>query len=69
MEGSTNFAASGLIWLSLGVCAYVTLSVIIASPANAKLEIPSGIQWIGLCPAAIGASHLLVYLAGTTKEQ
>ena len=60
---------AGLIWLSLGVCAYVTISVIIASPANAKLEIPPGIQWIGLGPAAIGVSHLLVYLAGKRKEQ
>jgi hypothetical protein len=60
---------AGLIWLSLGVCAYVTLSVIIASPANAKLEIPPGIQWIGLGPAAIGISHLVVYLTGKRKEQ
>jgi hypothetical protein len=60
---------AGLIWLSLGICAYVTLSVMIGSPANAKLEIPPGIQWIGLGPAAIGVSHLLVYLAGKRKEQ
>jgi hypothetical protein len=59
---------AGLIWLSLGVCAYVTLSVLIASPANAKLEIPPGIQWLGLGPAAIGISHLVVYLAGKTRE-
>src|SRR5262252_5755694 len=39
---------AGLIWLSLGICAFVTLSVIIASPANAKLDVPTGIQWIGL---------------------
>ena len=60
---------AGLIWLSLGICAYVTLSVMIGSPANAKLEIPPGMQWIGLGPAAIGVSHLLVYLAGKRKEQ
>lgn len=60
---------AGLIWLSLGICAFVTLSAIIASPANAKLEIPPGIQWIGLGPAAIGVSHLAVYLAGKRKEQ
>ena len=60
---------AGLIWLSVGVCAYVTLSVIIASPANAKLEVPPGIQWVGLGPAAIGISHLVVYLAGKRKEQ
>ena len=60
---------AGLIWLSLGICVYVTLSVVIASPANAKLEIPTGVQWIGLGPAAIGISHLVVYLAGKGKER
>ena len=59
---------AGLIWISLGVAAYVTLSALIASPANAKLEIPSGIQWIGLAPAAIGLSHLVVYLVGKKAE-
>ena len=59
---------AGLIWLSLGICAYVTLSMILASPANAKLRIPLGIQWIGLGPAAIGVSHLVVYLTGKQKE-
>src|SRR5947208_11796341 len=60
---------AGLIWLSLGLCALVTLSVIIAEPANARLEIPPGFQWIGLGPVAIGVSHLVVYLAGKRKEQ
>jgi hypothetical protein len=60
---------AGLIWLSLGIGAFVTLSAVIDSPANAKLEVPPGIQWIGLAPAAIGVSHLLVYLAGKRKEQ
>jgi hypothetical protein len=59
---------AGLIWMSLGVAAYVTLSALIASPANAKLEIPPGIQWMGLAPAAIGLSHLVVYLVGKKKE-
>ena len=59
---------AGLVWISLGVAAYVTLSALIASPANAKLEIPTGIQWIGLAPAAIGLSHLFVYLAGKKAE-
>jgi hypothetical protein len=59
---------AGLIWLSLGIGAFVTLSAVIASPANAKLEVPPGIQWIGIAPAAIGISHLLVYLAGKRKE-
>jgi len=59
---------AGLIWLSLGICAFVTLSAILDSPANAKLEVPRGIQWIGLGPAAIGVSHLVVYLVGKVKE-
>ena len=60
---------AGMIWLSLGIGAFVTLSAVIASPTNAKLEVPQGIQWIGLAPAAIGVSHLLVYLAGKNKEK
>jgi len=59
---------AGMIWLSLGVCAYITLSAIIASPENTKLEIPPGVQWLGLGPAAIGVSHLVVYLAGKKRE-
>ncbi len=58
----------GLVWLSVGVGVFVTLSVIIASPANAKLEIPPGIQYIGLGVAAIGVSHLVVYAVGKRKE-
>jgi hypothetical protein len=60
---------AGLIWISLGVCAYVTLSAVIASPANASLEIPPGVQWLGLAPIAIGLSHLIVYLTGKRKER
>jgi hypothetical protein len=59
---------AGLIWLSLGACAFVTLSAVMASPANAKLEIPPGLQWIGLGPAAIGVSHLVVYAVGKSRE-
>ena len=59
---------AGLIWMSVGVAAYVTLSAVTAFPANARLEIPPGIQWIGLAPAAIGLSHLIVYLVGKKKE-
>jgi hypothetical protein len=60
---------AGLIWLSVGIGAFVTLSVVIASPANAKLDVPPGVQWIGLGVAAIGVSHLVVYFAGKRKEQ
>jgi hypothetical protein len=60
---------AGLVWLSLGIGAFVTLSAVIASPVNAKLEVRPGIQWIGLALAAIGLSHLVVYLAGKRKEK
>jgi hypothetical protein len=59
----------GLIWLSVGIGVFVTLSVVIASPANARLEVPQGVQWIGFGLAAIGISHLVVYLTGKRKEQ
>jgi hypothetical protein len=59
----------GLIWLSVGIGVFVTLSVVIASPANARLEVPQGVQWIGLGLAAIGISHLVVYFTGKRKEQ
>lgn len=52
---------AGLIWISIGIGAYVTLSALLTSSANVQLEIPSGIQWVGLAPAAIGLSHLVVY--------
>jgi len=60
---------AGLIWISVGVCMFVTLSALIASPANAKLEIAPGVQWLGLGPTAIGLSHLLVYLGGKKREK
>ena len=59
---------AGLIWTSIGGCILVTMSAIIASPGNAKLEVVPGIQWIGLGPIAIGLSHLVVYFAGKKKE-
>ncbi len=59
---------AGLIWLSAGICMFVTLSVVINSPSNAKLDIPIGVQYIGLGVAAIGVSHLVVYFAGRRKE-
>jgi hypothetical protein len=60
---------AGLVWVSLGVCTFVTLSVVIASPANTRLEIPPGVQWLGIAPTAIGLSHLVVYWTGKKKEK
>ena len=60
---------AGLVWLSLGVGAFVTLSVMIARPTAVTEGIPQGMQWIGLGPACIGLSHLTVYLVGRRKER
>ena len=58
----------GLVWLSLGVGVFVTLTALTSYPSNAELRIPLGMQWIGLAPAAIGLSHLIVYAVAKKKE-
>jgi len=59
---------AGLVWISLGVGAFVTLSALIAHPTPVTQEIPQGMQWIGVAPACIGLSHLIVYLIGKRRE-
>jgi hypothetical protein len=60
---------AGLVWVSLGVGAFVTLSALLAHPTPVTEAIPQGLQWIGLAPLCIGLSHLVVYLIGRKKEQ
>lgn len=59
---------AGLVWASLGVGTFVTLSALLAHPTPATQDIPQGLQWIGLAPVCIGVSHLIVYLIGKGKE-
>jgi len=59
---------AGLVWISLGVGAFVTLSALIAHPTPVTQDIPQGMQWIGVAPACIGVSHLIVYLIGKRRE-
>ena len=59
---------AGLVWVSLGVATFVTLRALLANPTPATQGIPQGLQWIGLAPACIGLSHLIVYLTGKKKE-
>ena len=59
---------AGLVWASLGVGTFVTLSALLAHPTPAMQDIPQGLQWIGLAPVCIGVSHLIVYLIGKGKE-
>jgi hypothetical protein len=60
---------AGLIWISLGIGAYVTLSALLAHPTPMIQEIPQGLQWIGVGPVCIGLSHLMVYAIGKSKEK
>jgi hypothetical protein len=57
---------AGLIWVSLGIGAFVTLSAVLVNP---DLRIPNGIQYIGVAPFAIGLSHLIVCAVGRKKER
>jgi hypothetical protein len=59
---------AGLVWLSLGIATFVTLSALLAHPTPVTEGIPQGMQWIGLAPTCIGLSHLIVYLIGRKTE-
>ncbi len=57
---------AGLLWISLGVGAFVTLNALLAH--SPELRIPNGIQFVSIAPAAIGLSHLIVYVVGRKRE-
>ena len=57
---------AGLIWISLGVGAFVTLTALLIDP---KLGIPQGLPLVGVAPVAIGLSHLIVYAVGRKKDR
>ena len=59
---------AGLVWISLGVGAFATLSQMIAHPTPVTQKIPQGMELIGLAPVCIGLSHLIVYLIGRKQE-
>jgi hypothetical protein len=60
---------AGLVWLSIGISAYVVLSAIFAASSPAAADVPRGLQWIGLAPATIGLSHLIVYAVGRSRDR
>jgi hypothetical protein len=60
---------AGLVWLSIGISTFVVLSAIFAANSPAAAEVPRGLQWIGLAPATIGLSHLIVYAVGRSRER
>ena len=59
---------AGLVWLSLGIGTFVTLSAMLANPTPVTQGIPQGMQWISLAPTCIGLSHVIVYMIGKRKE-
>jgi hypothetical protein len=60
---------AGLVWLSLGISAFVVLSAVLSASSPAAHDIPRGLEWIGLAPATIGLSHLVVYAVGRYRER
>jgi hypothetical protein len=54
---------SGLIWISLGIAAFVTLATVTTS----KEELPHGIQYVAIAPVGIGIAHLIVLLVGKNR--
>ncbi len=59
---------AGLIWISLGIGLFVAFVPFYQISHSYQEHIPDGIRWIGLAPAAIGLSHLIVYIVGRKKE-
>ena len=61
---------AGLVWVALGVTAFVVLSsvIVMASPKFTD-DIPRGIQYIALAPIGIGLAHLIVFFVGKNKTE
>jgi hypothetical protein len=59
---------AGLVWLSLGISTFVVLSAIFAANSPAAADVPRGLEWIGLAPAMIGLSHLVVFAVGRRRD-
>jgi len=59
---------SGLIWVVLGVTAFVVVTaVLMAASDKFTDEIPRGIQYAAIAPVGIGLAHLIVYFVGRNK--
>jgi hypothetical protein len=59
---------SGLIWIALGIAAFVTLYAVQNSGASKfDDDLPRGIQYIAIAPVGIGIAHLIVLLIGRNK--
>jgi hypothetical protein len=61
---------AGLVWVVLGVTAFVVLSaVIVMATPKFTDDIPRGIQYVAIAPIGIGLAHLVVFFFGKNKTQ
>jgi hypothetical protein len=71
---------AGLIWVSLGIGAYLVLNALVGqsfqfmwgndrfgNPLWPAVQIRNGMQWIGVALFGIGISHLIVYAVGKNR--
>ena len=58
---------AGLVWTSLGVGVFVFFNALLAHPEGLTALRP-GVQWVGIAPALIGVSHLIVYVVGKREK-
>jgi hypothetical protein len=59
---------AGLIWVVLGVAAFVVLTSVLAMASDKFTEdIPRGIQYVAIAPIGIGLAHLVVFFIGKSK--
>jgi hypothetical protein len=66
---------AGLVWISLGVAAFPLFMRIggqaIRPPWDPyrPLEIPVGLEWLGVALVGIGISHLVTFVVGRRRER
>jgi hypothetical protein len=56
---------AGMIWIAMGVSAFVVLSIVISNKFDA--EIPPGMQYAAIAPIGIGIAHLVALFVGRNK--
>lgn len=67
---------TGLAWISLGIAVFPMLyrlggqSVLSPwDPYGPRIEIPAGLEWIGVALIGIGLSHIVTYVVGRRRER
>jgi hypothetical protein len=67
---------AGLVWISLGIAVFPMMfrlrgqSILSPwDPYGPRIEIPSGLEWIGVSLIGIGLSHIVTYLVGRRRER